>query len=135
MCYSATESPLRGKSGVETVALSHCSIPFRGGAMFEVYFLDDKTAAVRTRDRSILVEQAHVILKKMRGRWVKVLVGVFRAVVANRERAWPVEVVLGALALGERIMMAAQTVIKAIIPEHFGFRLRVGDHLDAALVW
>lgn len=103
--------------------------------MFEVYFVDDKTATIKTGDRSILVEQAHVILKKIHGRWVKMLVGIFRAVIANRERTWPIEVVLGALVLGERIMMAAQAFIKGVIPEHFGFRLRIGDRVDVALVW
>lgn len=103
--------------------------------MFEIFFINDRTATVKTRERSITVEQACVLIKKVRGHWRKVLVGVYREVMANRERFWPVEIVLGAISLGERLLMAAQTFFKSVCPEHFLFRLKIGAGLDVALAW
>lgn len=103
--------------------------------MLKVFFVNDRTAAVKTADRQITVEQAYVLIKKISGRWRKVLVGVYRAVTANRERFWPVEIVLGAISLGERLLMAAQTFFKSVCPEHFLFRLKWGEGLDVALAW
>lgn len=103
--------------------------------MFEVWFINDKTATVKTRGRSITVEQACVLIKQVGRRWVKVLQGVVRGVTANRERFWPVEIVLGAVSLGERLLVAAQTFFKSVCPEHFVLRLKIGTGLDVALAW
>ena len=88
--------------------------------MFEVFFINDRTATVKTRGRSMLIEQAHILLKKVRGQWRRVLTGVYRAITANRERAWPVEIVLGAVSLGERLLLTAQRFFKSICPERGG---------------
>ncbi len=104
--------------------------------MFKVFFVNDRTATVKTPDRrSITVEQASVLIKKVSGQWQKVLVGVYRAVTANRERFWLVEIILGAISIGERLLMAAQTFFKSVCPEHFLFRLKWGAGLDMALAW
>lgn len=104
--------------------------------MFKVFFVNGRTATVKTPDRrSITVEQAYVLIKKVSGRWQKVLIGVYQTVIAGRLRFWPVEIILGAINPSERLLMAAQTFFKSVCPEHFLFRLKWGAGLDVALAW
>ncbi|MBN1139298.1 MAG: hypothetical protein JXM73_22165 [Anaerolineae bacterium] len=103
--------------------------------MFQVFFVNDRTATIKTHERSITIEQACVLIKKVRGRWQKVLAGVYQSVIAGRLRFWPVEIVLGAISTGERLLMIAQTFFKSVCPVHFLFRLKIGAGLDVALAW
>ena len=110
--------------------------------MENVTFIDAHTAIVNTQSGGkITVENAAVTIKRRGRRWVKVLSGVihmiyrdFGGILEDLLRLERFELVLGLLALGERLMMAAQEFARGIIPEHFKFGLQTSK-VEIVLSW
>lgn len=106
----------------------------KGDAMKKVFFVGTDKAIVRHGRQDTLIEQAHVVVKKVGRRWARVLVGVVRQMRVRKERVWPVELVLSLLRLGERLVVGLQAFLRGIIPGDFRLILET-PKLRFALVW
>lgn len=100
----------------------------------KVFFVGTDKAILRRGKEDTVIEQAHVILKKVGRRWARVLVGVVRQMHVKTTRVWPVELVLCLLRLGERLVAGLQAFVRGIIPGSFRLIVQT-PALKLALVW
>ncbi len=98
--------------------------------MYKVTFTGS-AAYVQVNGGLHLVQKPSIGLKRIGGQWCRVLTGLVQMGTRFIKVAYPFELA----SLTDRIMLAAQTVIKNIIPDRFCFRLRLGRAVDVALAW
>ena len=100
----------------------------------QIVFVDKNRVQLRDDYGTRIIENAHVVIKRVGRKWLKVLMGTFRVDIAGRIRVWKVQLVIGAISLTEKLITAAQSFFKSIFPEHFMFRVKAGN-FDVALAW